>query len=133
MAAWYFPILWTHIGCAVASGTLFAFRGGAALLGLPLPNRGWLRGAAVGIDTALLAAGIALCLILQEYPFAQSWLTAVVVLLLAYIALGAVALRARRGRGMRGACFVAALVVFGLIVGIAYTQSAWGVFAPLGA
>ncbi|MBV8496508.1 MAG: SirB2 family protein [Gammaproteobacteria bacterium] len=45
------------------------------------------------VDTLLLAAGLALALIIREYPFVNSWLTAKLPALIAYVAAGRVAVR----------------------------------------
>lgn len=52
----------------------------------------WLRIAPHLNDTLLLAAAIALAAMSAQYPFVQGWLTAKLLALLAYIALGRVAL-----------------------------------------
>ncbi|MGH8110779.1 MAG: SirB2 family protein [Rhodanobacteraceae bacterium] len=131
MAAWFLQILWIHIGCVIASGSLFFSRGCMVLAGMPAANHIALRRISVVIDSLFLAAGIALTLIIHQYPFVQAWLTVKVVLLVAYIVLGAFALRRGRTRAIRGACFAAATVVFLFIISVAYAQNPFGVFARL--
>lgn len=129
MAAWYLQILWTHIGCVVASGSLFFTRGCMMLAGLPLANHVALRRVSVVIDSLLLIAAVALTTIIHQYPFMQAWLTVKVLLLMVYIVLGVFALRRGRTRAIRGAYFVSALVVFLFIVSVARTHNPLGVFA----
>ncbi|HXE66265.1 MAG TPA: SirB2 family protein, partial [Rhodanobacteraceae bacterium] len=81
MAAWFVQILWIHIGCVIASGSLFCTRGCMMLVGLPAANHNVLRRISVVIDSLLLAAAIALTTIIHQYPFVQAWLTVKVVLL----------------------------------------------------
>jgi uncharacterized membrane protein SirB2 len=131
MAAWFLQILWLHVGCVIASGSLFCGRGCMMLAGLPAANHVALRRISVVIDSLLLIAAIALTTIIHEYPFVQAWLTVKVVLLVAYIVLGIFALRRGRTRAIRAACFVAALIVFLFIVTVARTQNPLGVFANL--
>ncbi|MGH8182207.1 MAG: SirB2 family protein [Rhodanobacteraceae bacterium] len=131
MAAWFLQILWLHIGCVIASGSLFFTRGCMMLAGLPVANHTVLRRVSVMIDVTLLAAAIALTTIIHQYPFVQAWLTMKVVLLMVYIVLGVFALRRGRTRAVRGACFAAALVVFLFIVTVARTQNPLGVFAQM--
>lgn len=131
MAAWYLQILWTHIGCVIASGSLFFTRGCMMLAGLPAANHVALRRISVVIDSLLLAAAIALTTIIHQYPFVQAWLTVKVVLLVVYIALGVFALRRGRTRAARGAFFVAAVLVYLFIVSVARTHDAWGVLSRL--
>ncbi|MGH8126143.1 MAG: SirB2 family protein [Rhodanobacteraceae bacterium] len=128
MAAWYLQILWTHIGCVIASGGLFFTRGCMMLAGLPGANHVALRRISVMIDTLLLAAAIALTTIIHHYPFVQAWLTVKVILLVVYIALGVYALRRGRTRTGRGICFAAAMIVFLFIVSVARAHNAFGVF-----
>jgi uncharacterized membrane protein SirB2 len=52
-------------------------------------------------------------------PIAHPWLAAKIAGLLAYIVLGAIALRRGRTKRIRTAALLAALVVFGYIVGTA--------------
>jgi uncharacterized membrane protein SirB2 len=131
MAAWFPQILWIHIGCVIASGTLFFSRGCMMLAGLPAANHGALRRISVLIDSLLLAAAIVLTTIIHQYPFVQAWLTVKVILLAVYIVLGVFALRRGRTRATRAACFAAAMVVFLFIVTVARTQNPLGVFANL--
>ncbi len=131
MAAWYLQILWTHIGCVIASGSLFFTRGCMMLAGLPAANHVALRRISVVVDSLLLAAAIALTIIIHQYPFVQAWLTVKVILLVVYIALGVFALRRGRTRAIRAICFVAALAVFLFIVSVAPTHNAFGIFVNL--
>ena len=131
MAAWYLQILWLHIGCVIASGSLFGIRGGMMLAGLRAANHVALRRISVLVDSLLLAAAIALTTIIHQYPLLQAWLTVKVLLLVVYIVLGVFALRRGRTRAIRGACFAAALAVFLFIVSVALTRNPLGVFARL--
>jgi uncharacterized membrane protein SirB2 len=128
MAAWYLQILWTHIGCVIASGSLFFTRGCMMLAGLPAANHIALRRISVVIDVLLLAAAIALTTIIHQYPFVQAWLTVKVLLLVVYIALGVFALRRGRSLAVRAACFAAACAVYLFIVSVARTHDPLGVF-----
>ena len=64
------------------------------------------------IDTVLLTAAFMLATLLRQYPFVHDWLTAKVVLLVVYIALGTFALKRARSQRTRTLCFVAAIVVY---------------------
>lgn len=130
LAAYYPQIKLVHITCVVLSGSLFALRGMMMFLG----GSQWvyhpiLRRGSYLIDTTLLGAAILLTLILHQYPFVQSWLTAKVLLLVVYIALGVFALRRGRTRASRAAFFVAAFAVYLFIVSIAIAHDPRGVFA----
>ena len=131
MAAWFLQILWIHIGCVIASGSLFFTRGCMMLAGLPAANHVALRRISVVVDSLLLAAAIALTTIIHQYPFVQAWLTVKVILLVAYIVLGVFALRRGRTRALRATCFAVALIVFLFIVTVARTQNPLGILAQL--
>ncbi len=131
MAAWFLQILWLHIGCVIVSGSVFFTRGCLMLAGSPATNHPAFEWTSRIVDTLFLAAGIALAVIIHQYPFAQAWLTVKVLLLVVYIVLGTFALRRGRTRAVRGAFFVAALAVFLFIVTVARTQNPLGVFAWL--
>ncbi|MGH8114292.1 MAG: SirB2 family protein [Rhodanobacteraceae bacterium] len=131
MAAWYLQILWTHIGCVIASGSLFFTRGCMMLARLPAANHIVLRRISVVIDSLLLAAAVVLTTIIHQYPFVQAWLTVKVLLLVAYIVLGAFALRRGRTLAVRATCFAAALVVFLFIISVAYAHNPLGAFTHL--
>ena len=131
MAAWYLQILMIHVGCVIASGSLFCARGCMMLAGLRATNHTALRRISVAIDSLLLAAAIALTTIIHQYPFVRAWLTVKVVLLVVYIALGVFALRRGRTRATRAACFAAAIIVFLFIVTVARTHDPMGIFARL--
>jgi len=73
-------------------------------------------------DTLLLASGIALAVLLQQYPLVHGWLTAKFFALIAYILLGTVALKRGRTRGVRIGAWFAALLVFGYLVAVARTH-----------
>ncbi|MEY4760746.1 MAG: hypothetical protein RLZZ200_602 [Pseudomonadota bacterium] len=122
-----FPYIHTvHVACVCASGALFLLRGVPLVWGgKPFDPRG-LRKVCYAVDTVLLLAAIALMAVLHAWPGQQRWLTVKVLMVLAYIVLGSLALRRGRGAGFRKACFVAAVAVFLLIVGVARRHDPWG-------
>lgn len=126
MLEFYPQIKQAHIGLALASGTLFALRGAGSLGGLSLPHHGAVRGASYAIDTALLTAALMLVSILPAALFANGWLWAKLAVLVAYIGLGVVALGSTRRWAVRAGCYVAALLAFGMMYGIARTHDPLG-------
>ena len=99
------------VGLSIAG---FIARGALMLRGSPLLKARFVRVAPHVVDTVLLASALWLCWLLREYPFVDGWLTAKVLGLLAYIALGTIALKRGRTPRVRAAAFVAALAAFGL-------------------
>jgi uncharacterized membrane protein SirB2 len=116
-----------HVSCVVLSGSLFALRGWWMLQAPARLQQRWVRVLPHGIDTLLLASAISLAVWSGQYPLAQTWLTAKVLALLAYIGLGSVALKHGRTRVVRATALVAALLVLAYIVSVALRkQAGWG-------
>lgn len=121
-----------HVGLALASGALFAGRGIGVLLGATMPTSKGMRRTSQVIDTALLAAAIALLFTLRLDPVTTPWIATKLVLLGAYIVLGIFALRlARTTRGM-AAAFVGALACYLAIFTVAHTHDPLGPLRLLG-
>ena len=114
-----------HIGAVFLSIALFALRGGWMIAGSALLGTRFARVVPHVVDTVLLAAGIALSVLSQQYPLAQPWLTAKIGGLLLYIGLGTVALKRGRSKPVRFAAFVGALLVVAWIVASARCRCVW--------
>ena len=116
----------THQLAAVATLALFLLRGYWMLADSAMLQRKWVRITPHIVDTVLLASALYLAIGLWGWPMTHhGWITAKLVALLAYIALGVIALKRGRTRTIRGCAFVAALVVFAYIVQTALTKTAW--------
>jgi uncharacterized membrane protein SirB2 len=122
----YFFAKHLHIACVILSLGGFAARGALMLAGSPLLERKFVRIAPHVVDTLLLASAIWLTVLLRQYPFVNGWLTAKVVGLVAYIVLGAIALRRGKTKGVRIAAFVAAAATAFYIVSVALTHDPRG-------
>ena len=121
-----------HVGLAITSGTLFAGRGIGVLLGATTPTSRPMRRLAQVIDTTLLAAALLLLVILGLNPVTTPWLAAKLVLLVAYIVLGILALHVARTRARRALAFVGALACFALMFAIARAHDPLGPLRALG-
>jgi uncharacterized membrane protein SirB2 len=126
----YAAIRLVHIGAAALSVSLFALRGAWMLRSPQRLQRWWVRIAPHVIDTVLLASALWLAWQLGAEG-TRGWLWAKVIALCAYIALGTIALKRGRTRGVRIVAFAAALATFGYIVSVAVTKSPLGAFARL--
>jgi uncharacterized membrane protein SirB2 len=84
------------------------------------------------VDTVLIVSAIALAWMLRVTPTNAPWLGAKIAGLLAYIALGMVALRFGRTMEVRAAAWLAALATFGYIVSVAITKDPRGFLALVG-
>ncbi len=129
MIEYYAQVKWLHVGTVILSGALFCARGLMMLARSPRANHALLRFPSYVIDTALLAAAITLSAMLHQYPFVHGWLTVKVLLLVAYIVLGSLALKRGRSYRVRAACFIAALVVYASIVLVARAHHPLGPLA----
>src|ERR1043166_2620323 len=93
MLEFYPQIKWVHVAAVIASGSLFALRGAGVLAGSRWAMHAVPRYTSYAIDTVLLTAALMLATILRQYPFVHGWLTVKVLLLIAYIVLGSMALK----------------------------------------
>ena len=114
------------MAAVIASGGLFALRGAGVLAGARWPMFAPLRYLSYTIDTVLLTAALMLATLLHQYPFVHAWLTVKVMLLVLYILLGTFALKRGRTGVTRAGCFVAALMVYLLIVSVARAHDPLG-------
>jgi len=122
----YLLAKYLHVGCVVLSLAGFAARGVLMLTGSPLLQARVVRIVPHVVDTLLLASAVWLAVLLGQYPFVHGWLTAKVLGLLAYIALGTYALRRGRTLRQRAVAFVAALVAAAYVVAVALTRDPRG-------
>ncbi|HWA14632.1 MAG TPA: SirB2 family protein [Burkholderiales bacterium] len=119
----YWMLKSLHVGAVTASLCLFLLRGAWMMRAPQRLGARWVRVVPHVVDTVLLASAVALAALTAQYPFVHSWLTAKVIALLVYIALGSVALKRGPTRGIRVAAWIGALVVFAYIVAVARTRS----------
>ena len=115
-----------HVALVAASGLGFLARGVLMLRASPALQARWLRIAPHLVDTGLLASAIALVVIGAYDVLRTPWLLTKIVLLVAYIGLGTMALKRGRTPRQRTLAFVAALTVFAAIVATAVTKRPLG-------
>ena len=132
LADHYLLIKASHVGLAMLSGGLFAGRGVGVLLGAEMPMSALVRRLSQVIDTALLAAALLLLVTLQLNPFATPWLLAKLVLLVAYIVFGTLALRRAQTQSGKALAFAAALTCFLMMFTIARTHDPMGFLRIVG-
>ncbi len=127
----YLAIKYLHVACVILSGSGFLLRGLLMLGDSPLLQQRWLKIVPHVNDTVLLAAAIALSVIIGQYPFVDSWVTAKVFGLIGYIILGSLALRPGHSKAVRSVSWVLALLVFAYIVSVAVMHNPRGILAVL--
>jgi uncharacterized membrane protein SirB2 len=126
----YATLKLVHQGAVVLSIGGFVVRGAASLAGAA-----WLRSRLARtlphvVDTVLLASALGLAWTLRLNPITTPWLLGKIVLLLAYIGLGRVALRPAVPWRWRSAAFALALLCFAQIVAMAITKQPAGLLGP---
>ncbi len=120
MIEFYAQIKWVHVATVVCSGLIFLLRGLLVQAGKPRPAMlAPVRYLSYSVDTVLLTAALMLLTILPGAMFANGWLSAKLVLLVAYVGLGTFALKRGHTAKVRTVCFVAALLVYVTMIGIA--------------
>lgn len=125
----YLALKTLHVSCAALSIAGFAARGVLMLRDSPLLQSRLVRFAPHAVDTLLLASAIALAWMSGQYPFAQGWLTAKVLALVAYVLFGTMALRRARSKAARAVFFALALATALYIVSVALTRNPLGYFS----
>lgn len=126
----YYTLKNLHVLFVLLSISGFMLRGVWMLSGSTLLQHRVTRTLPHVIDSALLATAIAMAVMISQYPFVSDWITAKVLGLIAYIVLGAIALRRGPTLAVRVGALVAALSTYAWIVSVAITKSAAG-FLPL--
>ncbi len=131
MLAFYPQIKLAHIICVVASGSLFAMRGGAVLAGAKWPMAAPARYLSYTIDTTLLTAALMLLTILPSAMFANGWLTVKMCLLVAYIGVATFALKRAHKPRTRAICYAGALCIYLLMLSVAYWHHPLGIISRI--
>ena len=126
MIEFYPQVRAVHVSAVLASGALFALRGVAVLASARWPLAAPVRYTSYAIDSVLLTAALMLLTMLPHAMFANGWLLVKLGLLVGYVLLGTFALKRGRTPGMRRACFVTALAVFGCMLAVARTHHPLG-------
>jgi uncharacterized membrane protein SirB2 len=88
-----------------------------------LLKRKWVKILAPVIDTVLLVSAIVQTIRISQYPFVHGWLTAKVLALVIYIALGMIALSYGRTKNIRITAWFGALFCFAYIASVALTRN----------
>lgn len=123
--AYYAALKHLHLTTIAVTFTLFVLRGVWMMADSPRLQARWVRVLPHINDTLLFSSGLALAILLGQYPFVDSWLTAKLIALLAYIVLGTFALKRGKTRGQRTAAWIAALLVFAYMVAVARAHAPW--------
>lgn len=127
----YMTVKWVHECMVALSITGFTARGIGSLSGAQWVRHRLSRTLPHVVDTLLLGSALWLAFALRLSPLDAPWLATKLILLVCYIGLGMVALRPSRAPWVRLVAFVAAIAVFGWIVGAAIMKTPLGFLGPL--
>jgi uncharacterized membrane protein SirB2 len=119
----YLALKHLHVTCVVISGLGFCLRGWWMLSGSPLLQARLTRVVPHFVDTLLLGSALIMAWLSGQYPFAQNWLTAKLIGLVAYVLCGTMALKRGKTPRQRLVFLVLALAAFAYIVSVALTRS----------
>ncbi len=114
---------YVHISTVALTLIFFVTRGIWMMQESELLNRKWVKILAPTIDTILLVSAIAQAIKINQYPFINHWLTAKVLALVVYIALGMVALNYGKTKNIRITAWLGALICFSYIASVAVTHN----------
>jgi len=114
-----------HIATVLLSISGFFIRGIWMMLDSPHLQQRWVKIVPHVNDTILLTSGIILAVMVQQYPFVHGWLTAKLIALLLYIGLGFATLRFGKTKRQKIITWLAALLVFAYMLGVARTHQAF--------
>lgn len=117
-----------HVLSVLISISGFTLRGIWMIKDSPRLQQRWVKITPHINDTVLLITGISLAIRIQQYPFVNGWLTAKVLLLLLYIGLGMLTIRHGRSKTQRIITWLAAILVFMYMLGVAHTRQAFFLF-----
>lgn len=116
----------THISCAFLSIGGFTLRGYWMISGSSLLRKRPARVLPHVIDSLLLGSAVGMLMIWHVSPLQLDWLSAKIIALLLYIALGMVAFRFGKSRKAKVNAWLLALLAAGYIVSVAYSKSPLG-------
>ena len=121
----YLALKHLHLTCAVLTALSFIARGLLLATRPQALNARFWRVAPHVNDTLLLAAGVGMAVVGGFNPLTTPWLAAKLVLLLAYIGLGTLALKRGKTPQQRAIAFVLALAALAAIVHMALSKQGW--------
>ncbi|QUM74963.1 SirB2 family protein [Moritella sp. 24] len=111
-----------HMGMAYLSITFFIFRSILSVTESGLLQNKLIKILPHIIDTFLLLFAGHLMMTIQQYPFADAWLTAKLVALIAYVIVGTIAIKRGKTTVIRLWASIIAVAIFAYILGVAKTH-----------
>lgn len=128
MGTLYVAMKHSHLLLVGVSLLFFIVRGVALLMQAGWLQQKWAKISPHVIDTFLLASGITLTIISQQYPISDNWLTAKMVFLVGYILFG-IKMMKTNSLMLRRSYFAAAIICIIMMITIARTHHPLGLFS----
>jgi uncharacterized membrane protein SirB2 len=119
----YYWVKTIHITTVTLTGTFFALRYYWMITQPTLLQKNWVKRLPVVIDTTLLASGITMAVMSQQYPGVAPWLTAKLTALLIYIIAGSIALKRGPTKHIRIYVGIFALTTLAYIISVALART----------
>ena len=115
-----------HVSTVTFTGIYFILRGLSQLNHSQWFKKRWARSISQYNDATLLFSGIGMAVMIEQYPFVNSWLTAKFLMMIVYIILGMLAFHWLQQQTQKMMLWSVALLVYGYIVGVAINKDpAW--------
>lgn len=130
MGELYLPLKHTHLLLVAISLVFFIARAVASLRGAGWLQKKWAKISPHVIDTFLLGSGVALSIVIQQYPMVHHWLTVKIALLVAYIVFGILGMKAdakKRKLVFFGLSFASVL----MLISVARAHHPLGIFSMM--
>ncbi|MEX2524176.1 MAG: SirB2 family protein [Gammaproteobacteria bacterium] len=112
-----------HVTLAVLTAVLFIYRGVLMLAGSGRLHRKWLRITPHIVDTFLLASGLWMAIRYYSAFYYQPWLLVKLAAIVAYIVLGAIAIKRGRTKMIRILAFLGSLLILAYIFSVAVNKT----------
>lgn len=118
----YLLVKHLHMTMAYLSISLFIFRSILSVRESALLQHKLVKILPHLIDSFLLLFAVMLMLTIKQYPFVDAWLTAKLMVLLAYIVVGSIAIKRGKTALIRLWASIFAVLIFTYILGVAKTH-----------
>ena len=99
----------THLTAIALSVILFILRYVLSAKQSPMLEKKWLKIMPHVVDTMLIASAATLCVLLEQYPFVDMWVTEKLMALVMYVLMVTLALKLGKNGSMRGIGLIGAL------------------------
>ncbi len=127
----YLLLKYVHIVCAAASFALFFIRGIWAIRAYPSVQEPWAKALPHVIDGLLIISALAMFYVSFPTAWGGTWMIVKFALIAVYVVLAVYVLRIAKGKIVRIAIWIAALVLFLYITSVAVLHNPAGLFLLL--